>query len=475
MIKLTEEYINSTAPNQNAITNGWGLVRKNSFIDLSISKDENVIFGECKGSGASNYRTSVDFANPESPVFRCSCPSRQLPCKHALGLMYAYAGGSEFTTGELPEDLVEKREKAQKRQEKKKEESEAKPKKVNKSALVKKLQSQKEGLELLKKIIYNIIQSGLGTINSKSLQLLEEQAKQLGNYYIPGAQTALREFVLLFKNNSDAEKIYTQAVDYLTRFYSLYRKGTEYLDRRLKDPGMALDTTSTIDEWLGHAWQLSELKELGMVQQEVELVQLSFHSYSDEARQEFVDAGNWMNLKTGQIVESRNYRPFRAAKYIREEDSFYSVMQLKELFIYPGDMNPRARWENMTARELLEDDFKRIKFHAQKSYQEVIKLVKNQIKNPLSGKNPVALLEYGRIGSIEGEYVMEDLAGQRIILKDNPRGSGPESVNLLQVMKREELEGQAALVRFHHDMDAGKLYAQPLSIVTGSKIIRLTY
>lgn len=475
MINLTEEYINSTASNQNAILNGWGLVKKHSFVKLNISKDGTSLFGECEGSAASNYFTSVDFINPDTPVFRCTCPSRQFPCKHALGLMYSYISGQNFIVDETPQYVVEKREKTEKKTEKKKKISEEKPKKVNKNALVKKLQTQKEGLELLEKITGDIVQSGLGTINNKSFQLLEDQVKHLGNYYIPGAQIALRELLVLFKGSEDHEKIYTEAVDRLTRLYSLCKKGKEYLDKRLNDPEMSLDTSSALEEWLGHVWQLSELKELGLVENDVELVQLSFNSYYHEGRQELVDAGLWMNLKTGRVVESRNYRPIRAAKNIREDDSFFSVLMLRELFVYPGDMNPRVRWESMNVREIEIHDFKAIKSHAQKSYPDIFKLVKYQIKNPLSDKYPVALLQFSRIGMVDGSYVMEDVNGQRIILADNPRGNEPPSVNLLRFLPGESLTGQAALVRFYNDMDSRRLYAQILSIVTDDSIIRLAY
>ena len=475
MIKLTEEFVNQAAPNQNAIMNGCGLVRKKSFIKLNISSDETVIFGECKGSGASNYQTSVDFANPENPVYRCSCPSRQFPCKHALGLMYAFVGGNEFTTAEVPQDIMEKREKAEKREEKKKAVIEEKPKKVNKNALAKKLQTQKEGLELLEKIANNIVQSGLGTINSKTLKLLDDQAKQLGNYYIPGAQNALRELLALFKNNEDSEKIYTEAIDCLTRLHSLCKKGSVYLDKRLSDMELPIDTESTLEDWLGHVWQLSELKELGLMQNDADLVQLAFNSYFSEARQEYIDLGTWLNLKDGQLVESRNYRPIKAAKYIREDDSFYSVLKTPELFIYPGDMNPRVRWESMSVREIQSSDYKLIKSYAQQSCQEVIKQVKNQIKNPLSAKYPAVLIEFSRIGMVDESYVLEDLTGQRIVLLDNPCGFEPSTVSLLGLLSKDSLNSQTALIRFHNDMDAKRLYAQPISVVTNNSIIRLTY
>lgn len=96
MLQLTTSYIDSLAPNAAAAKNGRGLVQKSKFIKLNVSEDEDLLFGECLGSGKSNYVCSVDFITPDNPVARCSCPSRQFPCKHALGLMYAYADGISF-------------------------------------------------------------------------------------------------------------------------------------------------------------------------------------------------------------------------------------------------------------------------------------------------------------------------------------------------------------------------------------------
>ncbi|MGW5936885.1 SWIM zinc finger family protein [Streptomyces celluloflavus] len=50
---------------------------------------DGALWGECKGSGSKPYRTVVDL---NGPAFRCSCPSRKFPCKHALGLLLLWAG-----------------------------------------------------------------------------------------------------------------------------------------------------------------------------------------------------------------------------------------------------------------------------------------------------------------------------------------------------------------------------------------------
>ncbi|MFI1162315.1 SWIM zinc finger family protein [Streptomyces sp. NPDC020801] len=56
------------------------------------SSDEGTVWGLCKGSGSRPYQTVVDIADAAGPAYRCSCPSRKFPCKHALGLLLLWAG-----------------------------------------------------------------------------------------------------------------------------------------------------------------------------------------------------------------------------------------------------------------------------------------------------------------------------------------------------------------------------------------------
>ncbi|KIE26311.1 SWIM zinc finger domain protein [Streptomyces sp. MUSC 125] len=54
---------------------------------------EGVVWGLYKGSGSRPYQTVVDLAGAAGPAYKCSCPSRKFPCKHALGLLLLWAGG----------------------------------------------------------------------------------------------------------------------------------------------------------------------------------------------------------------------------------------------------------------------------------------------------------------------------------------------------------------------------------------------
>ncbi|MCS7463896.1 SWIM zinc finger domain-containing protein [Paenibacillus doosanensis] len=478
MIDITETYVDSLALNAAAVKNGRDLARKNSFPKLCRSEDQTLLFGECKGSGKEPYRCSADYAKPGSPVFRCSCPSRQFPCKHILGLLYAFASGAPFQTEQVPEDVADKREKAEKREEKKQAAGaagtapSAAKRKTNKSALVKKIASQLEGLGLLDKLVRQITQSGLAGIDPKTLHMLEEQSKQLGNYYLPGAQAALRELLLLLQTEENREAVYTEAMDRLTVLYALVRKGRERLEARKNDPEAPMDAASTLEERLGHAWQLAELREHGRVLPEAELLQLAFRSYEDEARAEYVDEGWWVHLQSGAVYPTRNYRPVRAAKHMKEEDSTEAVVKTSECFVYPGEMNPRIRWEAALFREPGSGDYAKVRAAACRSFAEAVKTAKNHMKNPLGEKRPVMLLHAARLHKADGTYVLEDDTGKRLALGDAD-WSGRGSTELLPLLKAEHTDNQTFLVMMKHDFRENRLQVQPLSLITDTGVVRL--
>ncbi|GAA2414146.1 SWIM zinc finger family protein [Streptomyces glaucosporus] len=54
---------------------------------------DGAVWGLCRGSGSRPYQTVVDLAGGV-PGYRCSCPSRKFPCKHALGLLLLWSGGA---------------------------------------------------------------------------------------------------------------------------------------------------------------------------------------------------------------------------------------------------------------------------------------------------------------------------------------------------------------------------------------------
>lgn len=481
-IFLSKAQVDAAAPNADAIKNGEALLRKGQLSALSRDANDTLLFGDCAGSGKLPYRPSADFVNPAAPVYRCSCPSRQFPCKHVLALLYAHVAGQAFAVAEVPADLAAKRAKSEARTEKKQAEATAAgpvaaagtPKKANVAALTKKLRAQVAGLDLLETLVRDLTRAGLANFNDKTARTVEEQAKQLGDAYLPGVQVALRAF-----SGHAAARRETLALQQLLCLHALGRKGREFLERRLTEPTLPPDTDLSVAELLGHAWQIAELRAAGLVRPDVELVQLAFHCHEDHARNEFVDTGLWLDLGMGLLGETRHYRPFKAVKHLRAEDSVFEAVRVSELFTYPhgGDLNGRVRWETIRAtRPPAPADFDAIRAHARPALAEVLKAVKNQFRQPLAGRRPAALVRYAAIGQVNDTLTLEDPAGGRIALADDaPFATDPGSCHLLPLLRPEALRDGVALLRFWWEPEANVLRAQTLSLVTGNELLRLTF
>ena len=57
---------------------------------VALGADERAAWGRCRGSGREPYETVVDHAHL---AWRCTCPSRSHPCKHALALLVMWVQG----------------------------------------------------------------------------------------------------------------------------------------------------------------------------------------------------------------------------------------------------------------------------------------------------------------------------------------------------------------------------------------------
>lgn len=477
MVTITEEYINSKAVNADSLKNGKSLVQKGKFVKLLKDKDETIIFGECEGSGSSNYMASADFIKEDSPVFRCTCPSRQFPCKHVIGLMFANVMGKQFEIGEIPEDIKRKREKLDKKSEEPEEEVEkkVKPKKSsNVDAVKKKALLQIEGITIIRKIVDSILLNGIASLKKLNRNEIEKQLKEIGNYYIPGLQSMIREFYDTINEfqEADEHKKYAAATEKLIKINSLCKKGTETLDKITKGEELTLQDMG-IEEQLGRVWQLGELKERGLMQNNVELIQLSFEMIVNRSEKEFIDTGVWLNLTNGEIIKTQNFRPFKAINYIKDEDSFYKVATVKELFIYPQEMNKRVRWDSIETRECTTGDYKNIVKLAKDNYTSLSKEIKNYLKNPLSEKEPYSLIKYIRTGrNVEGMFI-ETPDGIKIGIRESE--NGVQTSYFLNYISIDEELPKAMLVKFIPDLTDGNLYCQPKSIITEDEIIRLSY
>ncbi len=476
---LNKSEVDLLASNGAAIKNGEDLAKKKRFTKLYKTCDDLLLFGECLGSGKNPYVVSVDFIDEKSPVFRCSCPSRQIPCKHALGLLYSFVNGAKFLIEDIPEDIAAKRRKIENKNEKKKEtkENSSENKKTamtksQKAALIKKIDIQLQGIDIAEKIVFSIVNNGLASINGRDRKIFEDQIKQLGNYYISGIQTAISDFFLkqsAYKEND------VKTINQIIYTYSLIKQGRDYLINKKDDPEKNIDLSSSIEEQMGYAWKLSELNEYGLKEENVKLIQLGFYSYDDYARKEYIDEGYFISLNSGKLYKTKNYRPYKASKYIKEDDSIFSCLEIDELFIYPGAVNMRIRWDSFKSVPIEKDHIESIKGFATKDFLDLTKWVKNVIKNPLSAKNPIAIIKIDKLKkAANGErYIAFDDGGNSLILSDISflkEGLTNILENLLSTDKNLYMA-----VMFEGYIEEALLIARPLSVIEDDKVLRILY
>lgn len=462
IMNITEELISSLAPNSGAITNAKKISKSGGFVSLYKSADNTLIFGECSGSGKSLYKTSVDFSDEASPVSRCSCPSRQFPCKHGLAIMYDYLAGKTFTEAEVPEDVAEKRKKKESAAAAKKtrEESGTKPK-PNKAAAVKKMKKQLEGLDLVDKFVNEVTGRGISAVLASSYTEYAELAKLLGDYYLTEPQRLLNRIVKIIRNRSnDKEKECEKILECLIRLRSISKKGRTFLEEKTEAGELPAENDPLL-EAIGFTWQLSQLRELGLCKQDQEIIQLSFEVDYDPDNKEMTDIGWWMDLETGEVSVTENHRPLKAAKYIKEDDTAFDVYMVPELCMYPGEVNRRIRWEKALSRPVSASDIEKVKKHASDDITALIKTVKNYLKNPLSRDSMTVVFKYDSAAVSDGKIYI--VCGDTYL---EAEGISAEKMPFIAAEK---------YMTAQFDIRDGKIIITPLSVISDSMIIRMRY
>lgn len=489
MIEITEQQILAFAPNATAASNGKKISQKGGFVNLMRTSDNTLYIGGCKGSGKNNYITSADYINQADPVFRCSCPSRQYPCKHSLALLYEIIAGKEFSICEVPEDIKRKREKKLARDNKaskpesemteeelkKAEKKKASAAKTAKNARIKKLKNQLKGLDLADKMTDSLVMAGLGTIGSASLKTYQDIVKQMGDYYLTGVQKLCSQLLIEitnFQKDSDVAH-YGNAIDILKRLHTLSKKSRQYIENKLANDDAELDDNMLYEE-LGGVWKLAELEEIGRGIKDKDFVQLSFWTDYSEAAKMYTDTGYWICLEDGNIYINYNYRPLKAIKYIKQDDSVFGAARVQRAATYPGDGNLRIRWENAQIRDLTEEDYSRITSFASGSINSEAKAIKNTLKNTLAQPMLLKLVKYQKIARCDDGFVLISESGDNILLGDMP--------DMEQTTPRIEmlpgsylLKDQVMLAAFYYNNRKRRLQAQPLSIITKNSIVRMLY
>lgn len=100
MTPWSPEQIGAAAPDSSSMAAARKLSSPGPWSDTGVN--DALLWGRCQGSGKNPYQVSIDLI---APAYRCSCPSRKFPCKHALALLLLWSAGGVTADG-TPADFA---------------------------------------------------------------------------------------------------------------------------------------------------------------------------------------------------------------------------------------------------------------------------------------------------------------------------------------------------------------------------------
>jgi hypothetical protein len=188
-VPVTAVQIEALAPDAASAAAAKRLARPGSWQDLGQSSC--AIWGEYQGGA--RYQTRVALADLAA---KCSCPSRKLPCKHALGLLLLAANDATlFPVSAEPEwvaSWLAQRRAARER--KAARAGAAEP--VDVAGRARRAEKRKDnilaGLDQLDAWMNDLIRQGLARVQGESWSFWDEQARRLVDAQAPGLAARVR-------------------------------------------------------------------------------------------------------------------------------------------------------------------------------------------------------------------------------------------------------------------------------------------
>ncbi|MCC6622484.1 MAG: SWIM zinc finger family protein [Deltaproteobacteria bacterium] len=149
-----------------------------------LGRSERALWGEVLGS--ERYLVSVDLG---ANVTRCTCPSRKLPCKHALALMLLAADGLALRAE--PDDVA--RWMDRRAQAATKERGPVKDLEAQAERREQREARVRDGVERLGRVLDDVVRQGLGSLDAPAgLALLDVEARRLVDAQAPGLAGRVR-------------------------------------------------------------------------------------------------------------------------------------------------------------------------------------------------------------------------------------------------------------------------------------------
>ncbi|MCU1643643.1 MAG: hypothetical protein JWN03_3918 [Nocardia sp.] len=181
----TAEQIAALAPDAASLTAARKLRGKWS----GGGQHDTALWGLCQGSGSRPYQTVIDTSGP---AYKCSCPSRKFPCKHALSLLLSWAAGDIAATDTIADFAAEWLDGRAAREAKKSAPESNSPRTGNSATADQRRARVTAGLADLDIWLTDQVRTGLAQAD-RSLTAFETVAARMVDAQAPGVATTLRQ------------------------------------------------------------------------------------------------------------------------------------------------------------------------------------------------------------------------------------------------------------------------------------------
>ncbi|HMF09977.1 MAG TPA: hypothetical protein VKJ00_12630, partial [Thermoanaerobaculia bacterium] len=474
-VPITEDMVRGLSPDDATWQKAQEIATSSRLLQPGVSADGTWLLADAKGSGKEPYHVSADFVDPNSPVLRSDSPSRQTPDKYGLALLLKYARQPDsFGAREPGDDLLAKREKKVAAEERKKFGPGA-PKREKKSAAEKQRAAQREGLEVIDRLLIDLVSAG-HWFEEGRVEKLERQAKNLGDSHLPAATHALRKLLILAKQKGigDEERQFLGA-DLIAQLWAIVQRGKTYLDGRLPDGDTQAEADALVEEILDRPWQTNDLKEKGYWKTNLTLLELAYERTDDDSRQQRIESSDLIDLNSGEIFQAVAYRSYKGLNPVPEQPSYTTPLTISEAAVYPGFITRRIRWEKdaETIGRPSPTALEKAYGLAKTDFAEAVEQFRRQLHHPLAPHEALFLLRAEHIGKIgDRQVVLEDAAGNRIEAADR-RKDYSNVANLVRAAAMLGRDRPAILVHLFVQPVSNTIVALPVAALTSKHQLRL--
>ncbi len=222
-LDLSHEQILALAPDAQVAKAAQGLAAPRHW--QRAGRSLSAVWGEHQGSGATPYQVVLDLTGP---AYRCTCPSRKQPCKHALGLfLLTAAAPAALGVGEAPDwaqhwldsraaqaDATAAAPKAEKQTST----APAERGEIQARRAAQRERRVAEAVAALHRWLQDLVRGGLGNLPAQPAAFWEAMARQLVDGQAPGLARRVTELPGMVASGGDWP---TRMLDRLARLHLL--------------------------------------------------------------------------------------------------------------------------------------------------------------------------------------------------------------------------------------------------------------